>query len=249
MAMQSAATSFLARFRRFASLQALKCPPPTATLHAYSHCQFCIRAELALGWRGVDYQLLHYRYGDTSETTGPKKLLGKKSLPVLEMNGTLTPESLAIVDLVDSLDGADNKMFAPATERFDKWRQRFLDVMRPLMRPRIIQLRHLKDFETDEDVKYSRESHKDFNYEEALANTDKYTREAHAQLQELDAMLHSSGAANASGRSLDDILILPVLRNITCVRGIDYPPKVREYIENGFNSGTVVSKPFFDYAI
>ena len=32
-------------------------------------------------------------------------------------------------------------------------------------------------------------------------------------------------------RQLDDALVLPVLRSLTCVEGVEWPPRVREYLE------------------
>ena len=70
-------------------------------LYHYAHCPFCIRIRMALGYLKLDYtsKLLPY-----SDEITPKKLCGKKMLPIMEIKGELFNESLEIIKLLDFND-------------------------------------------------------------------------------------------------------------------------------------------------
>ena len=36
---------------------------PRLTLHLYDHCPYCVRVQLALGWKGIPYEMKLYGYG------------------------------------------------------------------------------------------------------------------------------------------------------------------------------------------
>ena len=87
---------------------------PKLTLHLYDHCPYCVRVQLALGWKGIPHETKLYGYGAKSfskvqcvvvpmlhganvvgDTLGDSKgkyyggrtLTGHKALPVLEIHG------------------------------------------------------------------------------------------------------------------------------------------------------------------
>ena len=238
-------------------------PRRRITVHGYDHCPFCVRVVLALGWRGIEYEYRCYSYGDVE---GPKAVhpKGLKALPVLELTqlnapgqespeatATFLAESLDIVQLVETFedgDGATGARLAPAGTRPDlkAWKKRLKPVLRPLARPRVIQL-PIGDFATDADVAYARSKYEQqgFNYEKALADTAKHVAAASELLLELGGMLVSSSSSPTSagnqllslnrwGLSMDDLLLLPDLRTLTAVPGIEWPPRVRQYVDVAF---------------
>ena len=36
---------------------------PKLTLHMYDHCPYCVRVQLALGWKGIPHEIKLYGYG------------------------------------------------------------------------------------------------------------------------------------------------------------------------------------------
>ena len=213
------------------------------TLHCYDHCPYCIRVELTMGFLGLPYDRVVYGYGDASEDTGPKKLLGKKILPVLELeDGSMMMESLDIVAYLDGRAGGPAlAQLAPQTGRFKEWLARYKPVQRLLYRPRILKM-PIRDWTADaaRDVGYARNKYEKqgFDYAAAEAGTPAQLEEVNALLLELDALLHpgagGGGAANAWGYSLDDVTLLPDLRTLTCVAGVAWPPRTRAWLEAAF---------------
>ena len=108
-----------------------------------------------------------------------------------------------------------------------------------ITRPRLITI-PVADWADARDVEYARWKYttkQGFDYDAALAETPALLEEAAGLLRELVPMLRGAaqpGGApclNAWGLSVDDVLLLPVLRNLSCVRGLEWPPAVREYLE------------------
>lgn len=70
-------------------------------LYHYVHCPFCVRLRMVLGFLEIPYESIVLAYDD-EET--PLKLMGKKMLPIMEINGELYNESLEIIQLLDQND-------------------------------------------------------------------------------------------------------------------------------------------------
>ena len=51
-----------------------------------------------------------------------------------------------------------------------------------------------------------------------------------AKLAEMPALLKGSNCLNVWGWGIDDVLLLPLLRSFTVVKGAVYPPEVAAYI-------------------
>jgi len=244
---------------------------PGLKLHMYDHCMFCSRVRLVLGWLKVPYEKQVYGYGQGADPAkndgygydpsgGPVRLTGKKSLPVLEgervpapdgMKGL--PESMEICSYVTGVATGDRRI-AAATGRADiqEWFGRCRSVGAQLHRPRIVKV-PLPDFADPRDIDYSKHSHtkSGFSYDESLAATPKLLQEISGIMHELEPMLRGvtedgTPCLNAWGFSMDDVNCLSYMRNLTCVHGIDYPPKVRDYIEKTCYLAGLDT--YFDYA-
>ena len=68
------------------------------TLYHYIHCPFCVRVRLTAGLLKVPYKSVVVAYDD-EET--PTKLIGKKMLPIMDIEGKITSESLDIMQALD----------------------------------------------------------------------------------------------------------------------------------------------------
>ena len=221
--------------------------PSAITLHLYDHCPFCIRVELILSRLNVPYNRVVYGYGQGAGpekkgydvTGGPVSLTGKKMLPVLEMDGRKYAESLEIVDMVQSFSGSPSIPCAASPDRLKAWQRKFGDVKSALVRPRIVQLTNLADWSDPRDVAYAKNKYasKGFDYGEALSNSKKLKISATALLKELDESVLAGGkdgtpvSINEYGWGIDDLCLLPDLRSLTVVKGVEWPVRVRRYLE------------------
>ena len=81
-------------------------------------------------------------------------------------------------------------------------------------------------------------------YEEAFKETAALLPEANAKLLELEALIYSPEACTEGiGLSYDDIDLWARLRSLTVIKGLNYPPKVRAYLDHFEKVGDV---PLYD---
>jgi len=81
-------------------------------------------------------------------------------------------------------------------------------------------------------------------YEEAFAQSAELLPEANAKLLELEEMIYSPEACTEGiGVSYDDIDLWARLRSLTVIKGLQYPPKVRAYLDHFEKVGDV---PLYD---
>jgi len=246
-------------------------------LHMYDHCPFCMRAEIAAGWLGVPYERILYGYGQGADPAvtdgagyepkaGPIALTGFKMLPVLEGAAVPAPEgmvglpeSLEVVSFLVAWSAKEGKAagtIAPATGRgdIDAWKKRFDAIVGDLLKPRSIKM-PIKDWADPRDVAYAKWKYTTkfgFNYEDAEKRTPELLKEMAAVLKDLEPLLKGKTAdgvptLNAWGFSMDDILVLPNLRNLTCVKGVEWPPLALEYVQKACGKAGV--KLYTEYAV
>ncbi|MGK0366967.1 MAG: glutaredoxin 2, partial [Thermoproteota archaeon] len=68
-------------------------------LYHYVHCPFCVRIRMALGYFNMSFESIVLPYND--EVT-PVKLAGKKMLPIIDIDGWISNESLDIIEKLDT---------------------------------------------------------------------------------------------------------------------------------------------------
>jgi len=190
---------------------------------------------------------------------GPLPLVGKKALPILTGAGIPSPkwvhDSPQVLKggLPESLDicsfgggvAMDGKI-APATgrEEVKDWLSRMDTVTGPLLKPRLIKM-PIADWADKRDVDYAlwRYQKMGVDIKAAEAETDVWLKGLTPLLKELDEMLLGEYQLSGSneegstpclhpwGLSMDDIMVLPVLRNLSCVKGIEWPERVLAYMQ------------------
>ncbi|GMH69975.1 hypothetical protein TrRE_jg9958 [Triparma retinervis] len=219
-------------------------------LHMYDHCPYCIRVELYLLRNSIPYTRHLYNYGSGAPPSkkgydshgGPKVLMGSKVLPVLETSsGLMLGESLEIVNwLTHSYPITRPVGCAADPGGYKEWRGGgFGTVKSKLVRPRITNLTHLKDWSDPRDVEYARHKYSlmGFDYAAALSGTASLVSSMNVHLSDLAAVLEEGEGGGITvqkgGFSMDDICLLPDLRSLTVVEGIVWPKKVRRYLEEG----------------
>jgi len=193
----------------------------------------------------------------------PTALLGKKIAPIWEHDGHVMGESMDIIDLVhrDSTFGAPG-FFKPSSGRTDikAWQKKFKAQSRILQRPRYVadssviaefQQREAREYYIrGHAVPYAEENGQAWKeldlakqraiYEDALhKDGPKALAELNAGLKDLDDMVYSEDYCTEGGLSYDDIDLWARLRSLTIIKGVEFPPKLRKYMDNLSAQGDV----------
>jgi len=153
----------------------------------------------------------------------PVGLIGKKAVPILiKENGEAMPESLDIVKYVDENYG-EKLLNDDIRPEISEWMKTVGSYYNHLLLPRFVRLGavyYLKKRKTESIG----------NFEENFTNSDKYIARLTLDLTVLDKLIVSANAANGK-LSLEDIMLFPMLRNLTCIKGLVLPPNVAKYTE------------------
>lgn len=194
-------------------------------LYYYDHCPYCVRARMAAGLLGADVEEVVLANDDEATPIG---MIGAKQVPILQKeDGTYMGESL---DIVDYLDG-EGRLKTEVRPEIQAWLDKVGGYNNKLVHPRVVKI-ELPEFATAEAVKYFT-GKKEKNIGSFAANLDKtaqYLARLHTDLAALsDLMSESSDGLNGE-IGMEDILVFPVLRNLTIVRGIEFPPKIMDYV-------------------
>jgi glutaredoxin 2 len=165
---------------------------------------------------------------DDSETM--IRLVGKRRVPILvKDDGTAMLESMNMVDYIDGL--GQRVLTGPQREEVTTWSDAVVDKIVPLTWPRY-QLLGLPEFGTvaalDHYIVRKRQRLGDFT--ELRAKTREQIDALMPELENLDRLIESPTAVNGK-LSLDDILVLPLIRSAAVVKGLRFPQKVRDYFE------------------
>ncbi|WP_435955041.1 glutaredoxin 2 [Dryocola sp. BD626] len=197
-------------------------------LYVYDHCPFCVRSRMIFGLKDVSCEIITLP-NDDEET--PTRLIGKKMLPVLVTeSGDAIGESLDIVKYIDETFGSSVLTVAdnPAIEA---WMEEATKLIYPLAIPRWASS-DFEEFRQDAARQYF------INKKEAvfgpftrlLEQTETMVSEINAKLEILDDLLVRQ-ERNAERYSLTDIRLFPLLRSLSIVKGISWPPRVQEWMK------------------
>lgn len=197
-------------------------------LYAYDHCPFCVRARMIFGLKKLPFELAILANDDEATPIG---LVGKKVVPILiKEDGTAMPESLDIVHYVDQHFG-EKILSEQVRPEIEEWIKKVGSYYNHLLSPRFVKL-GLPEFETQSAVDYFAKKKTEFvgDFQQNLAETAQYVARLQPDLEHLATLIQSENALNGTV-SLEDILVFPMLRNLTCVRDVQFPPKVTAYLE------------------
>ncbi|MDG6099417.1 glutaredoxin 2 [Alteromonas sp. ZYF713] len=197
------------------------------TLYQYLHCPFCVRADMVANYTGVPHKKV-LLLNDDDETC--HKLIGKKMVPILQPDdGSAMGESLDIVDKILSLAPAD-KQLQPAqqAEKVSTLLSEYSSDMNGLLFPRNI-LIDQPEFATVSARDYfqaKKEKAIAMTFTEAMSKTDHYIGRVNEMLSKLPPLKASASLG------MDDVLTFPFLRNLTMVKGLDWPQPVKQYVDD-----------------
>lgn len=213
-------------------------------LYIYDHCPFCVRARMIVGVRQMAVENIILLNDDEATPIG---LIGAKQVPILQKpDGSHMGESLDIVHYLNELSG--NAPLTPARAEVQAWFERVNEYYNRLVQPRDVQL-GLAEFATPEAIKYfvDKKEKTIGSFEKNLNKTAEYLAKIQADLTDLSALALSENYLNGENVSLEDVLIFPVLRNLTMVRGVIFPDNLLNYMMNiSTQSGVDL---FFDRAL
>lgn len=212
-------------------------------LYYYDHCPYCVKARMIFGLKDVPVTLVPV-LNDDVET--PTRMVGRKVVPILQKeDGSFMPESMDIVRYIDNkyytrlLDGQPN-------EAVGSWLENRAYAS-PLTMPRWVQS-DLPEYRTPAARAWFREKKEEAigSFAAHLAKSAEYIAQAEAHLAALAPMIQSKGAVNGAP-SEDDIHLFAFLRGLSIVKGLSFPYKVSEYMENMSALSRV--KLYFDIAL
>lgn len=196
-------------------------------LYIFDHCPYCIRAKMIFGLKKlpVEYEIL---LNDDEQT--PVSLVGKKVVPILlKEDGSAMPESLDIVQYVDQHYG-EPVLVGEVRPEMEAWIKEVMSYYNYLLMPRFIKL-PVAEFATASALDYFTQKKTAYigDFAQHLANTPVYLTRLQQDLDRLEQLILSPNASNQQ-LSLEDILLFPILRNLTCVKDLIFPDKVQAYI-------------------
>lgn len=197
-------------------------------LYIYEHCPFCVRARMIFGLKKLNVEKITL-LNDDEET--PVRLIGKKAVPILIKNdGTSMPESLDIVRYIDDNFG-EKLLLEKVRPELEKWINHVQSYYNHLLTPRFIQL-GLAEYATQSAVEYfiKKKTQNIGDFAENLAKTAEYLAKIHEDLTALSTLILSDDKANGTQLSMEDIMLFPMLRNLTCVKGLIFPETVAAYV-------------------
>ncbi|WP_314309793.1 glutaredoxin 2 [Kingella denitrificans] len=215
-------------------------------LYVYDHCPFCTRARMAAALRGVATELV-YLPNDDEDT--PIRLIGAKQLPILQKeDGSHMGESLDIVRYFYRQDSS--ALDEAVRPEIQAWVDAFADWGNRLIMPRDVQL-DLPEFAAESSVAYfkgKKEAWLEASFEQLLQETPRYLAQAQEALHALnDLIAPNASYANGTHLSMEDILVFPLLRNLSMVKGAAYPDNVAHYVRAMSQAAKIPL--FFDRAV
>ncbi|HDR1037683.1 GrxB family glutaredoxin [Pasteurella multocida] len=197
-------------------------------LYVYDHCPYCVRAMMIFGLKNIPFKK-HVLLNDDEET--PIRLVGKKVVPILvKEDGTAMPESLDIVKYIDTHYGEPILQTAVRPE-IEALLAEITSYSNYLLMPRFVKL-DLAEFATQSAIDYFTKKKTDYvgDFTQHFTNTPTYLARLTQDLEKLSALMVGETSLNQH-LSFEDILVFPLLRNLTCVKGLRFPARLEKYIK------------------
>lgn len=214
-------------------------------LFLFEHCPFCMKAKMVAG---IKKQPIDFIYMQNDDVDSRIEKVGANMVPILEKeDGSYMAESLDIAEFLDKYDHHSVIEQATHADEISQW----LDTARPLFFnltfPRWTQL-NLQEFQQPEAITWYTEKKEAFiamSFEQALAQSDDYINQLNPLLVDVNFITLPSEKGNKI--TWDDINLFPFLRNLTVVKGLDFPPHLKNYLDE-ISELTDVNL-FFDVAV
>lgn len=197
-------------------------------LYIYDHCPFCVRSRMIFGLKDIACEIITLPNDD--EAT-PTRLIGKKMLPILitERNEAIG-ESLEIAKYIDETYGS-SVLRVPDDSAIEAWMEEAIELIYPLAIPRWANS-EFEEFRLDAARQYFvKKKEAVFGpFQRLLEQTETMVTEINAKLEILDNMVARQDR-DTKHFSLTDIRLFPLLRSLSIVKGVHWPPRIHEWLK------------------
>lgn len=197
-------------------------------LYTYDHCPFCTRVRVILALTNTKFE--HIILLNDDEKT-PIKMIGKKMLPILEMDGKFIPESLDIIRLINS---RHKILVDKKNPHIETWVEDAHNYIMSLCFPRFIKI-DLPEFATKSAIKYFTEKKEvsiKMSFEKALNMTNELKFEAENHIKMLAPLISDRIILKQKEFSESDIILFSTLRMLSVVYGLKWDKAVQDYVRN-----------------
>ena len=198
-------------------------------LFIFDHCPFCVRAMMMTGWKGLNVDWVYLQNHDVDARIA---MVGANMVPILEKDdGSFMGESLDIVAYLDKQNDKHPLKPAQHSEQIQSFLQESSYCTSRLLFPRNLKVQ-LPEFERLEAVAWytkNKAAMIGMSFDDAYAKSATYISGLAHCWRLLDGISLPSERDNTL--SYDDILLFPVLRNLTIVKGLAFPERIRAYID------------------
>lgn len=198
-------------------------------LFVFEHCPFCIKAMMLANLKNMPVEFVYLQNHDVDARIDK---VGANMVPILEKeDGTYMAESLDIVKYLDEWDGKPLLSEAVHQADIDRYNQAVKSVEGPLVHPRWMEI-ILPEFGSAEAKAWfttNKSKMIGMSFEQAMAQSNEFLIQLNHALRNLEWLTLPSSRDNVL--SYDDINVYPTLRNLTVIKGVEFPPNVRLYID------------------
>jgi glutaredoxin 2 len=194
----------------------------------FEHCSLCFRVRMTAALKRNHLQEVVVLDDDTDTMVA---LVGKRQIPILvNDDGQAMLESMSMVRYIDQL--GEPVLTGPERPGIVAWEDKITPKAARLTQPRY-PLLGLPEFGSAAalDHYHHRKRKSLGDLVELRANTCQYLDDLRPHLEEIDRMVESPHAINKT-LSVDDVRVLPVLRSLAVVKGLQFPRRLRDYFES-----------------
>jgi glutaredoxin 2 len=196
-------------------------------LYQYHHCPYCVRADMVANYKNIPHEKIYLLNDDEQSCYD---LVNAKMVPIVQLeDGTAFGESLDIVAKFAQM-GDSSKIITPAkgTAQIDELLASVKSSIRCLTYPRNIML-DLPEYATQSACDYFRTKKEQMigmSFAQAMAESEQHSVAVNKILARLPVLPISNTL------SMDDVLVFPALRNLSMIKGLIFPPELKNYINH-----------------
>ena len=198
-------------------------------LFIFDHCPFCMKAKMVAGIKNLPVEFTYLQNDDVDTRI---EMVGANMVPILEKDdGTYMAESLDIAKYLDENDHYPVIEQGTCADDISEWLSNVRPLFNKLTFPRWTKF-DLPEFERPEAVTWFTDKKEAFigmSFDDAFAQSDKFINELTPLLVDVNFITLPSEKGNKI--TWDDINFFPFLRNLTVVKGLDFPPHLKNYLE------------------
>ncbi|MBY7860118.1 glutaredoxin 2 [Vibrio fluvialis] len=198
-------------------------------LFVFQHCPYCIKAMMVAAYKKIDVEWVYLQNHHVDARIAK---VGANMVPILQKpDGSYMAESLDIAAYFDALDGQPSLTAAEFGDEISEWQRQIAPFNGPLVHPRWMMI-DLPEFQLPEAKAWytkNKSAMIGMSFEQAYANTADFLEPMNVLLSKLNWLRLPSERSNQL--SYDDLNLYPTLRNLTVVKGIQFPERVRQYLD------------------